>query len=65
MNFTSTTHIDFTGGHSMAISPVSFPEHNLVISFATRGAAEAAIAEARMESVTAFRLYDKGDKHGS
>ena len=60
-----TEHIDFTFGHTPGENPVLFPQNNVVISFKTRGAAEAAIKEANMSAHSAIRLYDSGDKHGS
>lgn len=60
-----TTHIDLTGGSFPERSPVLFIKSFVVISFATRDAAEAAVMEANANGFTAIRLYDKGDKHGS
>lgn len=61
----TTKHIDFTNGHAVSISPVLFRETNTVISFASRAAAEAAVNGAIREGMTAIRLYDMGDKHGT
>jgi len=60
-----TKHIDFTGGHFISVSPVLFPESNLVVSFASRDAAEAAIKETFGDGRSAIRLYNASDKHGT
>lgn len=62
-----TKHIDFTfaGREEAGFAPVLFPEQNLVISFAAREDAEAAMKECMMSGHPAIRLYAKEVANGS